>query len=290
MLDDYLFKKAINCANEGITIVDMLQDDQPIIFVNPAFEKMTGYTSNEIIGKNCRFLHGHLKSQNGLEVIRNALKNQVACKVCLINFTKNGVKFYNELSIAPIFDTTGALIYYVGIQENITDKILRENELRKKSGTDWLTHLFNRRALNNHWKNLYKEAQSQEIFISVVIIDIDDFKDINDSYGHDAGDKALKAVAESLKLSHRKNDFIARLGGDEFCIILSNDKLLDVKKYISKKRLEIQKHIEEKKLPFSIKISMGCATRESLDRNSLHQMIEEADNAMYTDKGRNKKA
>lgn len=113
---------AINCANDGITIVDMKSLGQPLIFINKAFEKMTGYMKSEAIGQNCRFLQGNLKQPKELKIIRDAIKNNKSCRVTLKNFTKHGELFWNELSLAPIKNKDGEVDYYVGIQKDVTNE------------------------------------------------------------------------------------------------------------------------------------------------------------------------
>ena len=111
-----LFKKAMDVASCGITIADAQQDDMPLIYINEAFEKMTGYSSSEVLGKNCRFLQGDGDNATQTKIIRDAIKNKEGCTVRLENFTKSGVKFLNLLRLSPIFDEQGVLTHYVGIQ------------------------------------------------------------------------------------------------------------------------------------------------------------------------------
>lgn len=122
-----LFIKAINSANDGITITNMTAPDQPLIFVNEAFERMTGYSKSEIIGQNCRFLQRNVRDQPGIQIVREAIINHKNCRVVLKNFKKDGTLFWNELSLAPILDSDGKLCYYVGIQKDVSyEKALEE--------------------------------------------------------------------------------------------------------------------------------------------------------------------
>jgi PAS domain S-box-containing protein len=126
-----LRNRALNFAMNGILITDPKQTDNPIIFCNHAFEKITGYKISEAIGKNCRFLHGPDTSKEAIQTIKDAIVNLEECKVTLINYKKDGTKFWNELSISPVLDEKGNLKNFVGIQTDITDRIEAEDTLKR---------------------------------------------------------------------------------------------------------------------------------------------------------------
>ena len=126
-----LQERAIASSKNGIVITDSRQPHYPISFVNQAFERMTGYPAVEIIGQNCRFLQGPDREQPGLTVLRHALKEQQSCTVILRNYRKDGSLFWNELSIAPIYDAQGNLTHYIGIQTDITERKQAEVNLQQ---------------------------------------------------------------------------------------------------------------------------------------------------------------
>ena len=125
----------------GITLSDPDQDDNPIVYANKAFEKISGYSNDETVGRNCRFLQGQEKDQEELQLIRDAIKNNKPVEVTLKNFRKNGELFYNRLSITPLFDNEGHLIYFLGVQYDVTEQILAQQEI--KTLTDTLHKLSN---------------------------------------------------------------------------------------------------------------------------------------------------
>ncbi len=125
----------------GITLSDPDQDDNPIVYANKAFEKISGYSNEETVGRNCRFLQGQEKDQEELQQIREAIKNAKPVEVTLKNFRKNGELFYNRLSITPLFDSEGQLIYFLGVQYDVTEQILAQQEI--KTLTDTLHKLSN---------------------------------------------------------------------------------------------------------------------------------------------------
>lgn len=110
--------------NAGVVVVDAVQADMPIIYANAAFEKMSGYSAHEIIGKNCRFMQRDDVLQPGLPIIRDAIKNEKSGYAVLRNYKKDGTRFVNELFVSPIYDSTGKLIQFVGVQHLRTDQFL----------------------------------------------------------------------------------------------------------------------------------------------------------------------
>ena len=118
------------CVN-GVTLADPDLEDSPIIYANKAFERLTGYSQEEIIGHNCRFLQGEDRDQAGRYDIIEAMKNHEAVEVTLRNYKKDGTLFYNRLKITPLFDRKQRVIYYLGVQYDITDKINASNEIKE---------------------------------------------------------------------------------------------------------------------------------------------------------------
>ena len=118
------------CVN-GITLSDPDQEDNPIVYVNEAFEFITGYSREETVGRNCRFLQNEDRDQEGIERIRKAMRETKSVTVTLRNYTKDGTLFYNQFTIRPLFDKEGKLIYYLGIQYDVTNQVEAEEELKQ---------------------------------------------------------------------------------------------------------------------------------------------------------------
>jgi PAS domain S-box-containing protein len=116
------------CVN-GVTLADPDLEDAPIVYANKAFEKLTGYSQKDIIGKNCRFLQGPDREQKERYQIAEAMKNKAPVEVTLRNYRKDGELFYNHLKITPLFDRKGKVIYYLGVQYDITYKVKAKNEI-----------------------------------------------------------------------------------------------------------------------------------------------------------------
>jgi PAS domain S-box-containing protein len=118
------------CVN-GITLSDPDQEDNPIVYANEMFELITGYSQEEIIGRNCRFLQGEERDQDGLEEVRAAIRDRKSATVTLRNYRKNGEMFYNRFTIRPLFDREGNLIYFLGLQYDVTNQVQAEKELKR---------------------------------------------------------------------------------------------------------------------------------------------------------------
>jgi adenylate cyclase len=122
--------KAIEASSVGIVIADAQLPDMPLIYINSAFEKMTGYSREETIGKNCRFLQGKNTSQATIDQLRKAIKEETNCTVILLNYHKNGTPFWNELTISPIYNLDNKLTHFVGIQNDVTTRISADKALK----------------------------------------------------------------------------------------------------------------------------------------------------------------
>lgn len=127
----WLYNRAMAATSTGIVIADAMQAEQAIIYCNPAFENMTGYSREEIIGRNCRFLQGVDTDPKAVEKIRQALQTNSGCRVVLKNYRKDGTAFWNELSISPVCDRAGKLTHYIGVQIDMTEHKEAEEALER---------------------------------------------------------------------------------------------------------------------------------------------------------------
>jgi len=133
LIPQILTKILDSCVN-GVTLSDPDLEDMPLVYVNKAFETVTGYSQEETIGKNCRFLQGTDRDQEDLPRLREAIRNHQPIEVTLRNYRKNGELFYNHLALTPLFDSNGRLLYYLGVQYDITPQVRAEEEIKRLTG------------------------------------------------------------------------------------------------------------------------------------------------------------
>ncbi|MFB9056102.1 PAS domain S-box protein [Mariniflexile ostreae] len=154
-----LKSRALQSANNGIVITDALKKDNPIIYYNSAFKKLTGYSSKEILNHNCRFLQGKDKNQKPLKTLRRAIKNGESCQVTIRNYKKDGTLFWNDLYIMPIIDLNGIVTNFIGIQNDVTLRKIAESE-------------------KHHFSTIFDESLNE-----IYVFDADTLKFLNVNYG-----------------------------------------------------------------------------------------------------------
>ena len=283
LLDLHLAKMALDSANDGITISDMTLPDQPLIFINRAFENMTGYTNAEARGRNCRFLQAGLREYPQLEIIHQAIQHKKNCRVILKNFRKDGTPFWNELSLAPICDADNKLHYYVGIQKDITHAIMQKEQIVYLSEHDDLTGLYNYRGFFKRINGLIIHAAKENCLVGIGIADIDFFKQINDHYGHIKGNNILSLIGSQLLREFNSHDLIGRFGGDEFCFGLICKK--NETEFFYKKILNVQNAVNEiLSNNLHIGMSAGIVLENANENTQIDRLISRADTVMYNNK------
>ncbi|WP_413166764.1 EAL domain-containing protein [Capilliphycus salinus ALCB114379] len=410
----YLMERAINASSNGIIITDATEADNPIIYVNAGFERITGYSREEVIEQNCRFLQGPQTDSSQVERLRTAILQGRECRVVIQNYRRDGSLFWNDLQVAPVFNDRGHLTHFIGVQNDITeryeaqeevrqtrnflqtmidhlpvavfvkqtspdedfgrfrlwnkaceqlfglseDRVLgktvydvfppsqaecfdqqdravletgrvldipeeqvetptvgrrilhtvkvplrdrnddteylicigeditqrkqAEEQLRHHAFYDTLTDLPNRALFLDRLAQVLKRVQQGfGKWFAVLFLDLDNFKRVNDSLGHEIGDQLLIAIARRLEGCLRPGDTLARLGGDEFTILL--EPVGGVTDAIEVARLVHQQLI----LPFNLKgnevftnASIGIAlSGASCERPE--DLLRNADLAMY---------
>lgn len=284
-----LWQRALESSVNAITITDASQENLPYVYVNPAFELITGYSEEETLGKNGRFLQNQDTDQPELEHIRHALREQRDGKALLRNYRKDGSLFWNELSISPVRNDEGLVTHYIGIQNDVTERKQYEEQLAYQSAHDTLTHLPNRNLAQDRLAQGIIFAQRANNQLALLLIDLDNFKAINDSLGHNEGDQLLKIVANRLEKCVRDGDTVARLGGDDFAVILTDIAHEDEISHFTHKILST---IAEPAMIESHQLTVTCSIGVSLfprDGNDAATLLKNADAAMYRAKeqGRN---
>ena len=280
-LPESLLGQALNAVSEGSVITDKAQN---IVYANAAFTAVTGYSEHEVLGRNCRFLQGPGSNPQTVQALSLSLSRGKSFRGELLNYRKDGTPFWNALTVSPIKDATGALSHFVSVQRDITAQKAQQARLRFLAMHDPVTGLPNRTALDQHLgKN--KERSSPHQLTAVGIIDLDDFKIINDTYGHETGDLLLHEFALRLQEQLRDTDFLARLGGDEFVVVIEELKKETVAEQLGTVLKRLHQAVETdfvlgENTIATVSMSMGLSLHSHADE-SEQTTLRRADEALY---------
>ncbi|MBI5952848.1 MAG: PAS domain S-box protein [Chloroflexi bacterium] len=281
-----------------------------IEYVNPRFTEVTGYSAEEVIGRNPRILKTALTPKETHRELWETVTAGRDWQGEFVNRRKSGAFYYELASISPILDVHGSITHYVAVKEDVTEskesqlqlrsmneqlaEQIRENLklqeiLREQAIRDPLTGLYNRRYLYETMGRELARARREKYPISFMMMDIDRFKQVNDTYGHDAGDMVLVALADLLHTHTRQGDIACRYGGEEFLVIMLRVGETDAKRRAEEIRNsfnDLHMDYDNTKLSASISIGVAFYPRDGSDSDAV---IKAADTAMYQAKhaGRN---
>lgn len=275
----YLAASVFTYAHEGIMITTA---DGKIIDINNAFSRLTGYSREEIIGKNPRILKSGQHDANFYAGIWQKLLFEGYWQGEIWNKRKNGELYVALQTISAVRDTQGKVRQYISLFSDITLRKEQQQQLEHLAHYDPLTKLPNRVLLADRLQQAMTQAQRRGQQIALVYLDLDGFKNINDKHGHDAGDKLLIALADNMKASLREGDTLTRLGGDEFVAVLIDlpDAAAGVpiiQRLLSAAAQTVQ--IDHKILQVSA--SLGITFYPQIEETDADQLLRQADQAMY---------
>ncbi|MBV8633462.1 MAG: EAL domain-containing protein, partial [Burkholderiaceae bacterium] len=282
-------ERAIEASNNAVIITSAAAPFFPIEYVNPAFERITGFSAQDVIGKSCSILWGQDSEQSGMrEILKSGLEQREG-HATMRNYRKDGTPFWCEIHIAPVRDDGGKVEHFVAIQYDITETRRYQEELETLANRDGLTGLANRNLLNDRLQQAIVQAANHRETLWVAYLDLDRFKFVNDTVGHRVGDRLLCQVARRLEASLRNSDTIARVGADEFILVLQEraDEL-NVADDLQQVLDAIAKPLTDEGHEFFLSGSMGVAAYPN-DGTDAETLIKHADIAMYRAKelGRN---
>ena len=225
-----LLQTCLDRLNDSILITEAEPFDPPgprIVWANKSFYENHGFTPEEVIGKTPRILQGPETDRIALDQIRVAMQNWESIKVELVNYRKDGASYWNEFEIVPIANDSGWYTHWVSIQRDVSDRKAMEKQLFQLAFYDSLTGLPNRRLFNDRLTQAIALSKRSMRYGALMCLDLDHFKELNDSHGHNVGDLLLIELSKRLGGCVREVDTVARFGGDEFVVIageLSQEK------------------------------------------------------------------
>jgi len=280
-------------TQEAILITDA---DEVVIKVNEAFTRITGYEEEEILGKTPRILCSGKHDKAFYETMWESLVSKGFWQGELWDKRKNGEIYAEHLTITTIKDAKGKTTHFLANFNDITSQKKAEQHVQELAFQDPLTHLCNRTVLDNTLQSIVEKQTHLALFGAIIFIDFDHFKELNDTYGHDAGDMLLIQAANRLRDATRQKDTVVRLGGDEFIVVL--EELGDNKAYaLFQARTVAQKILSRLGEPYALahgNYRLGASIGVSLfgddASKEAHSLLKEADCAMYKAKeaGRNR--
>lgn len=273
-------------AHEGIMVTDT---DGTIRDVNPAFTRITGYSRADVIGKKPNLLNSGKHDAEFFATMWRALQTEGFWQGEVWNRRCNGELYAELLTISAMIDSTGTTQHYVGLFSDITQAKQQQETLELMAHYDVLTKLPNRVLFADKFEQAVAHSKRTQTWLGICFLDLDDFKPINDTHGHNIGDQVLMQVARRLDDNVREEDTLSRFGGDEFAILFR-----DIESYDQCERMleRIHESLAEPykigNLQLQLSASSGVAIYP-LDDGDLDTLLRHADQAMYQAKltGRN---
>ncbi|QEQ95547.1 PAS domain S-box protein [Neptunomonas concharum] len=282
--------RTLSQALEQSPVSVILTDTEgTIVYVNGTFERVTGYTSEEVIGKTSRILKSGHTSPVKYQQLWASLTSGEAWEGEFQNSKKNGEIFWEYAHIAPVKNDQGAIEHYLAVKQDITEQKAQEEKILYQAHFDSLTRLPNRFLSLDRLTQMIKESRRSGQKVAVMFLDLDDFKKVNDSLGHEVGDALLEEAAIRLRSTVRDDDVVGRLGGDEFIVLLGQ---LDDDSVVG---TVCAKLLDSFRAPFKVNnrelvstVSIGVSIYPT-DGELPAELLRQADAAMYHSKeqGRN---
>ena len=279
-----VFRSSVHASVNGVVISEANKKGFPVLYVNPAFEKMSGYSLTEMKGISCNILQGPDTDPKVINEIRKALQEKREIKSVIRNYRKDGSMFWNELLIAPVKGPDNKVTHFIGLQSDITERVQREDALAFYASHDSLTQLANRSAMEERLQQLVSNDTNQAVF--VLFIDLDGFKPINDSLGHYLGDEVLIETAQRLQQVIREPNLICRFGGDEFVAVIQSMGAAEQINVLCTEVLAIfDEPFRIDEIEVSLSAAIGVAANDIQYKHPM-ELTQRADVAMYEAKKR----
>ena len=274
--------RKLSRAVEATADAVMITDAQGVIeYVNPSVERMTGYNRTELLGQTPRVVMSGKHGGQFFEKLWDAVSQGKVFSDVFVNKRKDGTLYYQEQSIAPVRDASGQIVNYVATGRDISERMMAHERLQYLAHHDLLTGLPNRVLFLDRLEQGLARARWHSRLVAVLFLDLDGFKHINDSLGHDVGDRLLVEVAQRLGGCVREGDTVARFGGDEFVLLLDDVATdADISALAEKTLIAMRQPLLVSGHELHLSASVGVSFYPN-DGDNVLTMLKNADIAMY---------
>jgi diguanylate cyclase (GGDEF)-like protein/PAS domain S-box-containing protein len=307
-IDADLYRRLVESSSEGVVLVDAQNPERPVIYANPGFEALTGYSSAELIGRNLRFLQGEDREQDGRHRLREALTRGESCRVLLRNYRKDGTVFWNEMTVSPLLDADGRLTHFAGHHRDAGERLRIDPKLARDSLSgahqptavairdDRLTGLFTLPYLEELLKRDWSVSQREKRSMAVFSIDFDALDLYNATFGRAAGDSAIRRVAHVVSgCLRRSSDVTARIDGGSliaFAPGITHEQALRMGQLMAERVRDLRIHHPRSAVLRYVSISVGVAAAVPNPGDDPSDMVQKSQQQLLVAKksGRNQAA
>ncbi|MEA3198119.1 MAG: two-component system, cell cycle response regulator [Gammaproteobacteria bacterium] len=307
-VDASIYRRLVDRSPEGVVLVDAQHPEQPVIYVNPGFALLTGYSAAELLGRNLRLLQGDDREQDGRHRLREALGRSETCRVLLRNYRKDGSVFWNEMTVSPLLDEHGRVTHFAGYHRDAGERLRIDPKLTRDSLSgahqptavanrdDRLTGLFTLPYLEELLKRDWAVAQREKRSIAVFAIDIDALDLYNATFGRAAGDSAIRRVAHVVSAClRRSSDVTARIDGGSliaFAPGLTHEQALRIGQLMTERVRDLRIHHPRSAVLRYVSVSVGVGAVVPDPADSPSSLLEKSQSQLQIAKksGRNQAA
>jgi two-component system cell cycle response regulator len=307
-IDASLYRRLVESSSEGVVLVDAQNPERPVIYANPGFEALTGYSSAELLGRNLRFLQGDDREQDGRHRLREALARGESCRVLLRNYRKDGTVFWNEMTVSPLLDADGRVTHYAGHHRDAGERLRIDPKLARDSLSgahqptavairdDRLTGLFTLPYLEELLKRDWSVAQREKRSMAVFAIEFDALYINTTLSGRAPRDSAIRRVAHVVSgCLRRSSDVTARIDGGSliaFAPGLTHEQALRVGQLMAERVRDLRIHHPRSVVLRYVSVSVGVAAAVPDPADSPSEMVQKSQQQLQVAKkaGRNQAA
>ena len=307
-LDTNFYRRLLESSPEGVVLVDAQSPQHPVLYVNPGFESLTGYTASDLIGKNLRLLQGDDREQDQRHRLREALGRGESCRALLRNYRKDGTVFWNEMTVLPLRDAQGRVTHFAGHHRDAGERLRIDPKLTRDSLSgahqptsvairdDRLTGLYALPYLEELLKRDWAIAQREGRSIALFAVDIDALDLYNTTFGRAAGDSAIRRVAHCISgCLRRSSDVMARIDGGSlmaFAPGISTEQAMAMGQTMAERVRELRIHHPRCAVLRYVSISVGVSAAVPTGKDQPAQLIEKSQKHLKLAKqsGRNRAA